>query len=115
MIVELPNIRKLIWLAYWLLNRKMIAIHNLEIMNLRWLKQQILDNGEFELLFASYYFTMNARNEFFTQHGRLKKLCERLSERFEDCQWGDGVKKLFFPYIVLIARRKLISDSPLTI
>ncbi len=41
LIIELPNIRKLFWLSYWLFNRELIKIQNLKIRELKWLCRQV--------------------------------------------------------------------------
>lgn len=106
LIVELPNIRRAFWLVYWIFNRKVIKIHNLAVMDLPWLKQCVNGGGKFDLLYASYYFTMNSRNEFFERHKFLGKVCEKLVRFFQDRNFNDNMKKWFFPYIVIIAKRR---------
>lgn len=106
LVVELPNIRKVLWLVYWIFNRKLIKIHNLKIMDLLWLKKCVTKDNKFELLYASYYFTMNPQNEFFVKHRRLRKICEKIVSFFSSSSLSNNIKKWFFPYIVIIARRR---------
>lgn len=106
LVVELPNIRKLFWAAYWVFNRELLKIHNLKIMDLHWLKKCVLKGGEFELLFASYYFTMNPQNEYFIKHKKIRNLCEKAVRFFDRRNFSDNIKQWFFPYIVIIAKRK---------
>ena len=105
LIIELPNIRKLMWLIYWIFNRQIIKIHNLEIMDLDYLKEEILKTGDFELIYASYYFAMNRQNDYFLGHKNLKKICEKIVYFFTMHDFSMRVKRWFFPYIVLIAKR----------
>lgn len=106
LVIELPNIRKVFWLVYWIFNRELIKIHNLEIMDLSWLKKCVTKDGKFELLYASYYFTMNPQNEFFVEHKRIGRICKWIVCFFGRRSFSDHVKKWFFPYIIIIARRK---------
>lgn len=106
LIIELPNIRKMFWLMYYVFNRKLIKIHNLEIMDLEFLKAQILAGDDFEILYSGYYATINEQNEFFIKHTRLRDLCKGLIEQFKNHKVKDSVKKWIFPYIVLIAKKK---------
>ena len=106
LIIELPNIRKLFWLSYWLFNRELIKIHNLEIMDLVWLENQVKKDNDFTLLYSSYYFAMNDQNEYFTAHPRMCKLCKKIVAFFRDRRMSNSVKSWFFPYIVIIAQRK---------
>ncbi len=106
LIVELPNIRRVIWLIYYIFNRDLIRIHNLKIMDLPWLRKQVLRGDEFKIIYSSYYFTMNPQNEYFVNHRFLKKLCKRAVEFFNKCHCSEKIKRYFFPYIVIIARRR---------
>ena len=106
LVVELPNIRKFFWLVLYVFNHEVIKTHNLKIMDLSWLKQCVTKGNEFELLYSSYYFTMNPQNEFFVKHKRLRKICERIVYYFSNTSFSDNVKKWFCPYIVIIAKRK---------
>lgn len=78
LIIELPNIRKLFGLSYWLFNRGLIKIHNLDIMDLNWLKEQVAKGNGFEFLYASYYITMNVQNEYFVSHPQMKSFVRGL-------------------------------------
>lgn len=106
-IIELPNIRKVMWLIYWIFNRKMIKIHNLKIMDLEWLKSQVIRKHNFEILYASYYFALNENNVFFQRHPKLKMLCLRIVKKFKRFRLTDSIKRWFYPYIIIIAKRRL--------
>lgn len=106
LIVELPNIRKFIWFLYWIFNRKLIGIHNLKIMDLDYLKSEILKDEKYDLLFGSYFFAINKQNDFFQKHKKLCSICEKMMIYFREHNVNDKVKKWFFPYIVLIAKNK---------
>ena len=112
LIVELPNIRKGIWLIYRIFNRDLIKIHNLRIMDLPWLRRCVLRGNEFKLVYASYYFAMNPQNEFFIKHRILGKICERAVKFFNRHHFSEPFKKWFFPYIVIIARREKGEEKP---
>ncbi len=105
LIVELPNIRKLFWLLYFIFNRELIKIHNLQIMDLRWLKEQILIGDEFDLLYAGYYIAINEQNEYFARHERQKKICKGIIRGVKGLHIGNKKKRWFFPYIILIAKK----------
>lgn len=105
-IVEIPNIRKIFWLLYRIFNRRLLRIHNLEVMNLEWLKRCVVKGCNFELLYASYYFAMNPQNEYFVKHARIRKICEKVVAFFEGKNFDDDFKSWFFPYIVIIAKKK---------
>lgn len=105
LIIEMPNIRRLMWLVYWIFNRKLLKIHNFKIMDMGYLKKEVLKTGDFELLYASYYFTMNHQNSFFKKHKRLEKISEQIVMFFNKHNFHDEIKKWFFPYIVLIGRK----------
>lgn len=110
LLIELPNIRRIMWLIYFIFNRKMIKIHNLKTMDLEWLKKTVQKNGEFEILYSSYYFAMNSQNDFFIKHRILDSLCSAIVDYFKKCKFKNNVKKWFFPYIVVIAKRKKIFE-----
>lgn len=105
LIVELPNIRKVMWLIYKIFNRKLLQIHNLKIMDLSWLKEQITADAEFELLYASFYFSINIQNEWFVKHQKLRKVCEQIASFFRTRNISPTIKRWFYPYIVIIARK----------
>ena len=106
LIVELPNIRKLIWLIFYLFNRKIIKTHNLDVMDLKWLKNEVSTGEQFEILYASYYFAMNVQNEYFAGHPRTCKLCKHMIDFFQKRNFSDGIKRWFYPYIVIIAKTR---------
>lgn len=106
LVVELPNIRKVFWLIYRIFNKDMIKIHNLKIMDLEWLKRLVTYDGRFELLYASYYFTMNPQNEYFVKHRLFAKICGSIVRFFNKRKVSDNVKRWFYPYIVIIGKRK---------
>lgn len=104
LIIEIPNIRKVMWLIYFIFNRKVIKNHNIKIMNLRWLKSYIEKSG-LEIVYASYYFAMNTQNSFFINHRFLSKLCMIIVKCFKNINISDAIKKWFYPYIVIIAKK----------
>lgn len=106
LIIEIPNIRKFFWLMYFLFNRDLIKIHNLEIMNLKWLKEQIMNGGEFNLLYAGYHIAINEQNEYFVEHEKQKKFCKGIINFIKKLRIGNEIKCLFFPYILLVAQKK---------
>ncbi|MCI9584793.1 MAG: methyltransferase domain-containing protein [Clostridium sp.] len=105
LIVELPNIRRGMWLVYLLFNRNLIKIHNLKTMDLPWLIRQVLRGNKFKIVYASYYFTMNPQNEFFLKHKVLGNICKGYVKFFNRNHVSETIKRWFFPYIVIIARR----------
>lgn len=106
LIIELPNIRKLFWLVYFLFNRKLIKIHNLKIMDLKYLKKCVRQGNKFEIIYAGYDMTMNENNEYFDTHKIQKKLCLKLVEVLRNIHISNSIKRWFFPYIVIIAKKK---------
>lgn len=110
LVVEIPNIRKLFWLAYFIFNRKLLQIHNLEIMNLDFLKNQVLKDDNMEILYAGYHIAMNDENEYFKKHSKIKTLCANFVNRMKKAKLCNGVKCWFYPYIVIIAKKKRSID-----
>ncbi len=110
LIVELPNIRKLIWLGYWLFNRKLIGIHNLKVMDLEWIRNKVVEDGTFEVLYASYYFAMNEQNEFFIMHPSICTLCKKIVDLFKNGKVKNSIRRWFYPYIVVIAKKRTSND-----
>lgn len=106
LIVELPNIRRLMWLIYFIFNRDLIKIHNLKIMDIKWLRNEVLRGGKFSMLYSGYYFAMNPENEFFMHHKVLEGFCKRLVDRFQEAKMPETMKSFFYPYIILIAKKK---------
>jgi len=106
LIIELPNIRKVFWLMYFLFNRDLIKIHNLKIMDLRYLKERVLVGDRFEIVCAGYDMSINENNEYFITHKRQKELCKRLVKHIRKMNLHDSIKRWFFPYIVIIAKKK---------
>ena len=109
LILELPNIRKVMWLVYAIFNREMIGIHNLKTMDLQWLKSCV-ESSEFRLLYCSYYIAMNDQSEFFQKHAMLRKICHGIVEHMRGKKYGEAFKSWVFPYIILILRRKKNND-----
>ena len=106
LVVEIPNIRKIFWLIYFFFNRDLIRIHNLEIMDLHYLKSRVLEGDEFKILYAGYQMTMNENNEYFVAHTNQKELCKNIVRRLKKMNLSDSLKRWFFPYIIIIAKRK---------
>lgn len=110
LLIELPNIRKLNWFIYRIFNNKLLKIHNLEIMDLSFLKKEVILNNQFELLYCDYYltsfFSINSSSEFYDRHKIIKKIFKvihSIAQKFHI----DNIKTQFFsPYIVLIAKKK---------
>lgn len=105
LIIELPNIRKLYWLLYWIFNRDLIRIHNLRIMDLTWLNEQVNKGGDFSIIHSSYWFAMNEQNDFFVTHPRMRSICKKIVTLIQNKEMSNSVKRWFYPYIVVIARR----------
>lgn len=106
LIIELPNIRKICFALYFLFNRRLLKVHNRSVMDLRYLKEQILKGNEFELLYAGYYLTMNQQNDYFRKHPKIESICRRIIGRFSKKHLNDKVKSWCFPYMILIAKKK---------
>ena len=50
--------------------------------------------------------TMNENNEYFDTHKIQKKLCLKLVEVLRNIHISNSIKRWFFPYIVIIAKKK---------
>ncbi len=116
LIIELPNIRKFNWMVYRICNNELLKIHNLKVMNLKFLKEQVQMGNQFDILYCDYYLTsffeFNPSSEFFDRHKNLKKLFRGIHKIAKKLHI-DNIKTSFFsPYIVLIATRKSPAFKP---
>ncbi len=105
LILELPNIRKIFWLMYFLFNHQLLKIHNFSIIDVDYLKEQMLKGGEFKILYAGYYLTMNYQNDYFKRHSIASKICDSTIKVLRRKQMSDKFKSWCFPYLILIARK----------
>ena len=106
LLLEVPNIRKVIWLFYFLFNRQILQIHNFDIMNLSFLKNQIEKTKDFEIQYSGYYLTMNQQNEYFVKHTVQRRICKSAIELLRGMEIRESLKRWLFPYIVIVAKRK---------
>lgn len=109
LIIELPNIRKFNWLLYRIFNKELLDIHNLDVMNLSFLKERITEGNDFKLLYSNYYLTsflgFSSSNEFFERHRIIKWIFGKL-QSLSRVLHIDNIKNRFFsPYIVMIAQK----------
>lgn len=105
-VVELPNIRRFIWVIYFLFNRSLLKIHNFEVMDLDFLRKEIKKSKNVQILYSDYYLTMNAQNDYFVQHPTVGKICSWLIGRVQNLKMSECVKRWFYPYIVIIGKRE---------
>lgn len=110
LIIELPNLRRFNWFLYWVFNKELLKIHNLDVMDLSFLKGEIERDQAFETIYGNYYLTsflnFNAQNEFFIKHkwiGWMVNLIQKLAKKL---RIENLPNKCFSPYIVFIARKK---------
>jgi len=109
LIIELPNIRWFNWLLYRLINNNLLKIHNLETMDISFLKRAIEKDQKFKILYGNYYLTsffeFSSSNEFFKRHSVIKHIFELIKKSIRALHVNDIPNKFFSPYIVFIAKR----------
>jgi hypothetical protein len=112
LLIELPNIRKFNWLIYRICNYELLKIHNLDIMDLSFIQEEVSINNEFEILYCDYYLTsfffFNSSSEFFDRHNLLKKIFKSINKLAQFLHFDNIRTKFFSPYIVLIAKKKAL-------
>ncbi len=110
LLIELPNIRKFNWLIYRICDNELLKIHNLAIMDLQFLKKEVLRGEEFELLYCDYYltsfFASNNSSEFYDRHRILKRIFRLIHSTAQKLHIDNIRTQFFSPYIVVIAKRK---------
>lgn len=108
-IVELPNIRFFNWLLYYFMNKDLLAIHNLNVMDLAFLREEVQKDG-FEIVYGDYYLTSlfqyNQTNAYLQKHTSILKLFKMANSIMKKLKINDIPNRLFSPYIVFIAQRK---------
>lgn len=107
LILELPNLRKFNWLIYKIVNPKLLNMHNLDIMNLKKLREGL---GEgFEIKYLNYYkssfLSFNDENAELDKNRALKVAFLSLKWLMEKLKLDNIPNRFFSPYIVLIARK----------
>lgn len=105
LIIEVPNFRKFMWFLLCIFNKNLIKIHNLEIMDLTFLKAEVEKDSSFECVYSDYYIAMNKHDEYFAKHPLLCKVCYGIVNNVKNLSLPIRIKGFFFPYIVIIARR----------
>ncbi len=78
LVVSIPNMRAANYLQALLFNRRLIPLHNREIMRMKNF-ESLFDHGRLETVFCSYYGTYKA-DLFIHRRGPLTKLAGRAAE-----------------------------------
>lgn len=109
LIIELPNIRKFNWLLYRIFNKKLLDIHNMETMSIPFLREQILKNDDYKLLYGNYYLTCflgyNSSSDYLKKHMILKNLFVTMQNLMKKLKIDNIQNQTFSPYILMIAKR----------
>lgn len=109
LIIELPNIRGFNWLIYRLINKELLKIHNINTMDINFLKHSIERDNTFKVLYGDYYlssfFEYSSMNEFFCRHRVVKKFFSIIKKVSAFLGTNNIPNRFFSPYIVFIAQR----------
>lgn len=109
LVIELPNIRKFNWLIYKIMNPKLLAIHNLDIMDKETLYNMVAKDNSFEILYLDYYLTsfleFNINSDFYEQHRVLKGIVSCIQTISRKLRINNIPNRFFSPYMILIAKK----------
>lgn len=107
LVLQLPNLRYFNWFIYRLLNPALLALHNLEVMNVRRLRASVKE--EFTILFCGYYKTcflsFRDDNPEMDKHPALKSVFLLLKGLMKRLGLENRPSRFFSPYMILIATR----------
>lgn len=106
--ITVPNMRYFNYLFNLIFSKELLETHNLSIMDLKKLKNLILDDN-FEEVYASYYLTSmfqaNKESQRLKEHIFLTKIYQIINKTMDILKLSDIPNKYTSPYIVVIAKR----------
>ena len=110
--ITVPNMRYFNYAFNYIFSKQLLETHNLSIMDLKLLKDLIIDE-DFEEVYASYYLTSmfqaNKGSQRLKDHPYLSKIYRLINNIMENLNLTNIPNKYASPYIVVIAKR--ISDT----
>lgn len=106
--ITVPNMRYFNYFFNYIFSKDLLETHNLSIMDLKTLKEPILDE-DFQEVYASYYLTSifqaNKDSQRLKEHHFLGKIYEIIHKGMEVFHLSNIPNKFASPYIVVIAKR----------
>jgi 2-polyprenyl-3-methyl-5-hydroxy-6-metoxy-1,4-benzoquinol methylase len=106
LIIEMPNLRYFNKFIYSIFNRSLLKMHNLDIMNLKKLKELA---SEYKIIYCNYYkstlFDFNADNIELQSKPIMNKSFKIVSRLIKALRLDNIPNRFFSPYIVLIAQK----------
>lgn len=106
--ITVPNMRYFNYLFNLVFSKQLLETHNLSIMDLKLLKELILDDN-FEEVYASYYLTSmfqaNKGSQRLKEHNFLTKIYQITNKVMDSLRLSDIPNKYASPYIIVIAKR----------
>jgi len=107
--IEIPNIRYINYFITKHFSEEILNKHNLSIMDLKKLKQLIIDD-EFEEIFVDYYLTSyfqaNSESSRLKKHPSIEKMYRAINFIMDKLSLDNIPNKFMSPYIIVLAKKK---------
>jgi len=107
--IEVPNIRYINYLINKLLSKEILSKHNFSIMDLKKLREIILDE-EFEEVFVNYYLTSyfqaNSESGKLKKYKNIEKIYKIINFIMNKLSLDNIPNKFMSPYIIVLAKKK---------